>query len=556
MDPWWVRCGHCFAFTSPLTSTFICLTSCGHFVCNHCLSKSPLPQPSSTGYCYDCKKPCSVVNLAQTDKLSPDVAFYFKDPSVLFQKMIDIENFQRLHRNRCMENTLKKHLIEDIIKVRLYRERSEKYMPYFGQVCSALCNKYGIKPSRDCVEYSPAQVEAFVQELKAFQRKQEQMTSPGGVASMMEVGGRTPTHFNPHVTPTMPGYMSSPAGSASGISVGRGSNLRSTNPLFRAHGESISQNRDRNTPSTGQQMNSIVHHGRITPTNQLHHGGRITPTNQLHHGGRITPTNQLHHGGRITPTNQLNSVQHGSRITPTNTIHSQMNSVRRITPTNQMNPVHYGGRITPTNSQMNSARITPNSGPQLKSSNLSAQGGGDRTSSAQNGGGRTSSTQNGGGRTSSAQGGGGRTTPTTGNTKPSPLLSSSRAIAQSQQVSIRPPLFRANAGGQLSNCTPPSNMLTRQSMQGSVPVGQRSRVVPMGMGPRALLTPMASGGTPMETGSRVMPIGRVARPLLTPMVSGPRLSSLPPPPPPPPPSSSAATTTSSVPLAPPLRCEY
>ena len=65
-----------------------------------------------------------MVNLSQ-DKLSPDIAFYFKDPINLFQKMIEIENFQKLHRNRCMESAMKERYIEDILLLKAWRERAE-----------------------------------------------------------------------------------------------------------------------------------------------------------------------------------------------------------------------------------------------------------------------------------------------------------------------------------------------------------------------------------------------------------------------------------------------
>lgn len=385
MDSWWVRCGNCFSPASPLTSTIIFLTSCGHFVCNHCLHKTPLPKPATSGYCYDCKKPCSVVNLSIGDKLSPDIAFYFKDLNSLFQKMIEIENFQKLHRNKCMEDEMRSRLSEDIVKVQLYRERCLKYMPYFRQVHSLLCTKFGIKPTRENVDYSPMQIDSFLEELQAFLRQQQVTPSRGMVGGgVMEVDSRTPSHSSSCSNQATPMMQGSPAGSGGSTMITVG---RPPSSLFRAHlqhGNSMPQPSGGptllggRTPSTGGRMTFATGGGRRGPSgsNRIGLSTGVSKATPSAAGGRITPTSG---GGRITPTS-------GGRITPTS-------GGRRITPT-------AGARLTPTSG---GGRVTPTSGGRADA---------------------------------------GRITPTAGGrTKPSPLLSSSRAIAQSVQATTKPHLL-------------------------------------------------------------------------------------------------------------------
>lgn len=321
MDHWWVRCGNCFTFSSPLTYTFVCLTSCGHFVCNHCLRKSPLPKPASTGYCYDCKKPCSIVNLSQGDKLNPDIAFYFKDPVCLFQKIIEIENFQKLHRNRRVESIVKKRYIDDIIKVRLLRERVDKYLPYLRQIYSTLCTKYGIKPTNQ-VNYNEAEINAFVDELVAVQRQLQFQQTPNA----MDVDARASSHSSKS-TPMVQG---SPAWSIrSGVGGARGT----PGSMFRAHvqnemrGDSAPMSVRRTTPIGGQAST-----GRVTPKS----GGRVTPVGLQRRPATTPPGGR----GRVTPTGS----QYGVRITPTGSQYGV-----RVTPTGSQ----YSGRVTPTSANRN-----------------------------------------------------------------------------------------------------------------------------------------------------------------------------------------------------------
>lgn len=337
MDPWWVRCGNCFSFTSPLTSTSIFLTSCGHFVCNYCLQKSPLSKQANSGYCYDCKKPCSVVNLNQGDKLSPDIAFYFKDPSTMFQKMIEIENFQKLHRNRRQEDAIKKRLINDIVQVRAFRERSEKYLPYLGQIYSTLCSRYSIKLTNQHIEYSPAQIDTFVRELKEIQRRQELFQPCSNSAagsdkdgSVMEVDGRT---HSAQVTPVMRGLVS-PAGQVSSgcrtpVGTDRGvGNLGTPKSMFRARvqsemrGDSLSQYGGSTPPNhvTKNKPSPLVGFSQAAPTGQ-----QLPAQLQQHHTnaptGQQLPAQFLHQHANITAGQLLPAQYQPSSFTPA---HAQM----------------------------------------------------------------------------------------------------------------------------------------------------------------------------------------------------------------------------------------
>ena len=497
MDPWWVRCGHCSSFASPLTSSVIFLTSCGHFVCNHCLHKSPLPKPSTTGYCYDCKKPCSVVNLSLGDKLSPDIVFYFKDLTSLLQKMIEIENFQKLHRNRYMEGVLRRYLMEDIIKVQLYRERCDKYMPFFGQIQGLLCSKYGVTPTKERTDFSPAQIDAFVEELQAFQRHQGTGTpSYGG----REVDNRTPSRASSNqVTPMMQG---SPAGG--GVTVGR--NARPPSSLFRTHAQNGMCGGIASQPLSGPSMLG----SRVTPGA----GGRIG----LGSGGRPPMVGgsgcdrefPVAGSNPASGASRLPSSTGGSRITPTA-------RDGRITPTSGGSRTSGGGRVTPTSG---GGRITPVFESRRTTPVTS---GGRRVTPTTGGGGRITPlgggvkiTPGSGGRGEPNSAGVGRITPT-GRTKPSPLLSSSRAIAQSvpsqrQQQANRPPL------------QPPPTFTQQQANRPHqpppifTPTHARIRQVMLSGGPPKLTaTP-----SPTDQRSRGMPVMSVSR--AVPMVMGPGLT--------------------------------
>lgn len=469
MDPWWVQCSHCSSFASPLTSTVIFLTSCGHFVCNHCLHKSPLPKPSTTGFCYDCKKPCSVVNLSLGDKLSPDILFYFKDLTSLLQKMVEIENFQKLHRNRYMEGRLRRHIIEDIIKVQLYRERCDKYMPFFRQIQGFLCSKYGVIPSKELMNFSPDQIDAFVEELQAFQ--QQQGTPSYG---NREVDSRMPSRASSdQATPMTQG---SPTGTAM-ITVGR--NARPPSSLFRTHAQNEVRGIIASQPLSGPSMLG----SRATPNG----GGRIslgstcsskkppmvggsgcdrvfaTSCNNAASRVGITPTVR---DGRITPTSG------SSRITPTS-------GGAKMTPTSgsgRRTPVFEGRRTTPVTS--GGKRVTPTGG------RITPLSGGVKIIPGS------------GGRGEPTSAGVGRITPT-GKTKPSPLLSSSRAIApsfpsQRQRPPLQPPPIFTPTHARIRQVMlsggPPKLTAT------PLPTDQRpmsiSRAVPM-VGP-GLATPVGS----------------------------------------------------------------
>ena len=254
---WWVRCGNCFSSTAPLTSTSVFLTSCGHFVCNHCLTSSPLPKPRSTGYCYDCKKPCSVVNLSQRDKLSPDIAFYFKDPSSLFQKIIEIDNFQKIHRKRRVEVAIKRQLTEDIVTVKQIRKKSEKYLPYLEWIYNVLCSKYGPPPTNQHIDLRPAEIGEFIKELMEIERKRGCNVTPLNVVSdtdgnVMEVDQRTPSQSS-HTTHLQQGASLSSGSKDKTMLTNKNPGVQSS--LFRAHvqsemrGDGVVQYSTKTTPT-------------------------------------------------------------------------------------------------------------------------------------------------------------------------------------------------------------------------------------------------------------------------------------------------------------------
>ncbi len=208
---WWVQCGNCSSYTSPLASISIFLTSCGHFVCNYCLNKAPSPttnpKSGNTGYCYDCKKPCSVVNLDQRDKLNPDIAFYFQDPSSLLQKVVEVDKFQSLHRDRRVENISRKRFIDDIVAARLIREKTEKYVPLLGKIQHILCSKYGINPGsiNKQVNYRQEEIDEFIDELIKVRKQQEHKRALSALAtqsSAMEIDQRSPSSQLSQRTPT------------------------------------------------------------------------------------------------------------------------------------------------------------------------------------------------------------------------------------------------------------------------------------------------------------------------------------------------------------------
>ena len=250
MDPWWVRCGNCFSFASAFSSTVIYLTSCGHFVCNHCLQKSPIPKPASTGYCYDCKKACSVVNLNQKDKLSPDITFYFKDPVSILHKIIEVENFQKLHRDRRMEGVLKQQLMEEIVQMKALRERTEKYLPCLGQIYNYLSTKYNIKPPDQHIDYSPAQIAAFVEEMKEV--KKQLYPSSQTPDAAMEVDSQTPTSAAPsYSTPATQGMVGLAGGVWSAGRVAPNSQRAEHSTLFRTRVQNEMRGDALRTPPTG-----------------------------------------------------------------------------------------------------------------------------------------------------------------------------------------------------------------------------------------------------------------------------------------------------------------
>ena len=242
MEQYWVRCANCGAHSSPVTSSQVYLTSCGHFSCNHCLSQAPIPKPPSTGYCYDCKKPCAVINLSQKEKLSPDVGFYFQDPGPLLQKMLEVYNFQKIHRQRKYEIEMKQRLIQDIVTIRSIRERSEPYLQFYGKVYEALNVKYGVKPLTQKCEFSPTEIDEFVSEVAKIKHELNKRTRVAREersdfdCTMADLEYRTPSQSSmctPRQSPisgqrSIVASMGSAGGSGSG---GRGE--ASSN--FRAH---------------------------------------------------------------------------------------------------------------------------------------------------------------------------------------------------------------------------------------------------------------------------------------------------------------------------------
>jgi len=204
MDHFWVKCGHCGAGSSVVTTTQLYLTTCGHFSCSHCLSQAPIPKPPTSGYCYVCKKPCAVVNLSQKDKLSSDVAFYFQDPGPLLQKMVEVYNFQKVHQQRKFENELKFKLIQDIECVRAIRERAQVYLPFYGRIYEFLNAKFGVKPSNQYSNFSSTEIDGFIAECVKIKQELDSASRKGKVDSYLDLSRadrcRTPS-LSPQCTP-------------------------------------------------------------------------------------------------------------------------------------------------------------------------------------------------------------------------------------------------------------------------------------------------------------------------------------------------------------------
>ncbi len=268
-----MRCGHCGAYSSPVSSTQLYLTSCGHFSCNHCLLAAPLPKPPSTGYCYDCKKPCAVVNLSQKHKLSPDVAFYFQDPGPLLQKMVEVYNFQRVHRKRKYECDLKNRLLQDIAAIRSIRKRAEPYLQLYGKVYETLYQTYGVKPSAKKCEFTSAEIDSFIEKVTKIKQeldrgvqggvRQKEAVTPAVHGIPLDTSMTTPTMTTPIRTPAQ-GQGSSmfrakvqsemrsggglSTGNASQCSTPAGSLCSKPSPLLTDHRASSQQQR---TPGSG-----------------------------------------------------------------------------------------------------------------------------------------------------------------------------------------------------------------------------------------------------------------------------------------------------------------
>jgi len=88
---WTVLCSSCRSRPDPVSRTSFYLTSCGHFVCGEC-------RREATEYCPQCMAAYTAVKLGNPDQMSKNVLFYFTDPVIALQKMIQAAEFQKAHR--------------------------------------------------------------------------------------------------------------------------------------------------------------------------------------------------------------------------------------------------------------------------------------------------------------------------------------------------------------------------------------------------------------------------------------------------------------------------
>lgn len=177
------------------------------------------------------------------------MAFYFKDPGALWQKLLEVYNFQNVHRRRRYDGELRGQLIQDIVAARQIREQSERYLPFVDKVYMELCTKYGVKPLPHRCEFSPEEVEEFISEVTRVKQRHQLgeegkrtlvavTTDPG--ETMMDVEQRTPSQasmFTPRqFTPKQ--SLVSGRGSAMKLGSTGGSAGSEGSSLFRARVQS------------------------------------------------------------------------------------------------------------------------------------------------------------------------------------------------------------------------------------------------------------------------------------------------------------------------------
>ena len=78
--------------------------------------------------------------------------------------MVDVYNFQKVHRQRKFENELKFKLIQDIESVRAIREKVQSYLPFYGRIYEFLYAKFGVKPSNQYGNLSSTEMDGFIVE--------------------------------------------------------------------------------------------------------------------------------------------------------------------------------------------------------------------------------------------------------------------------------------------------------------------------------------------------------------------------------------------------------
>ena len=195
------------------------------------------------------------MNLSQRDKLSPDLSFYFKDPSVLCQKILEVCHFQKIHRSRRYDGEMRKRLIKEIVIARQIRARSESYLPFINKFYEVLYAKYGVKPLVQRCEFSPAEVEDFIGEVAKVRqqlgrgRGGEQRSFAGEVADqdamLMDMEQRTPAP-SPMCTPRQ-SPMSVRASATRPCSISGGRSGGQGSSLFRAHVQSEMRSGERSS---------------------------------------------------------------------------------------------------------------------------------------------------------------------------------------------------------------------------------------------------------------------------------------------------------------------
>ncbi|XP_043573093.1 probable E3 SUMO-protein ligase RNF212 [Chiloscyllium plagiosum] len=100
----WVFCNYCFQQPKANSCRFV-LTTCGHVVCESCLSKGNMD------ICCVCKARCHTLFLS--DKMDPDLKALFTQPEKICERylkeFVQIMDFQEKHRRHLCANEIEEH---------------------------------------------------------------------------------------------------------------------------------------------------------------------------------------------------------------------------------------------------------------------------------------------------------------------------------------------------------------------------------------------------------------------------------------------------------------